>query len=123
MTLFYANLSLAGNVIINPVDLEASGNMVLSEKYETPERLEAYRRLAKAARQYGSLVYAQLSHGGRQVQESLNPHPVSASDVQLISKIPGLSFGPPTALTKEGIKEVINQVRHLESNSVTEWWN
>ena len=97
--------------------------MVLNEKLETPERLEAFRRLAEAAKSHGSLVYAQLSHGGRQVQESLNPHPVSASDVQLISKIPGFSHGPPTALTKEGIKEVINQVRHSESDSVTEWWN
>ena len=95
--------------MVTPNDLEAPGNMIIYEPYETPERLEAFSRVAKAAKAHGSLAVVQLSHAGRQVYEFVNPNPVSASDVQLKPSA-GVTFGKPTALTKEGIKIIINQV-------------
>ena len=109
--------------MINPVDMEAPGNMVLYESFESSERLQTFRKLVEAIKSGGSLVYAQISHPGRQVQDTMNPHPVSASNVQLISKFPGYSHGPPTALTKEGIKDIIKQVCYFSFNLVAGFLN
>ena len=99
----------AGNAMITPLDLEAPGNMIMYEPFETPERLEAFARVAKAAKAHGSLAIVQVSHSGRQVNELINPDPVSASDVQLGPAM-GMTFGKPTPLTKEGIKDAVNKV-------------
>lgn len=96
-------------MMVTPIDLEAPGNMIMYEPFETPERLEAFTRIALAARAHGSLAIVQISHAGRQVIEAVNPNPVSAGDVQL-KPSKGMMFGEPTALTKEGIKDVIDRV-------------
>lgn len=61
----------------------------------------------------------QILHGGRQVLEVLNPNPVSASNIQL-KPVYGMTFAKPTALTKEGIDDVVNQVAlsldHINNN-------
>ncbi len=95
--------------MVHPEHLEAAGNAVIYKPFETPERVEAFTRLAKAGKADGSLFMLQISHAGRQVSKLINPNPVSASDVQLV--VPdGRPFGKPTPLTKEGIDEVIDQV-------------
>lgn len=93
--------------------------MIIYEPFETPERVEAFSRVAAAGKADGSLIMPQLSHAGRQVAEFVNPHPVSASDVQLTGNPFGMSFGKPTPLTKEGIKDVVNKVgvRRVPSNN------
>lgn len=88
--------------------------MIMYEPYETPERLEAFSRIATATKAHGSLAIVQLSHAGRQVMEAINPNPVSASDVHLPPSF-GYTFGKPTVLTKEGIKEVVNKVGPMGS--------
>lgn len=98
---------LSGNTIVDPINLEGPGNAVMNEKMQEPERADAFRRLAAGAKAQGSLFLTQLSHGGRQVAKEVNPNPVSASYVQLDDRI-GHSFGKPEALTKEGIKGVVN---------------
>ena len=100
---------IAGNTMIKPLDLEPPGNMIMYEPFETPERLEAFARVAKAAKAHGSLAIVQVSHSGRQVNELINPDPVSASDVKLGPAM-GMTFGRPTPLTREGIKDVVNKV-------------
>lgn len=89
---------------MNPVDLEAAGNAVVSKALETPERILAFSRLAKNAKKQESLIFMQISHGGRQFLEILNPNPVSASDLQH-KEVFGMTFGKPTSLTKEGIDD------------------
>ena len=91
---------------MTPVDLEAPGNAIIYEPYETPERLAAFRAVAEAGKKHGALMIMQLSHAGRQVAEEVNPNPVSASDVQL--PLPG--FAKPTPLTQEGIRDVVDRV-------------
>ena len=102
--------------MITPLDLEAPGNMIMYEPFETPERLEAFARIAKAAKAHGSLAIVQVSHSGRQVTEFVNPNPVSASDVQLGSAM-GMTFGKPAPLTKEGIKDVVDKVGGVTTKS------
>ncbi|KAF8600054.1 NADH oxidase [Ceratobasidium sp. AG-I] len=99
---------LTGNVMLHPSQLEAPGNPILYAPHETPERIEQFRRMASASKAEGSLVVMQVSHPGRQVVAAVNPNPVSAGDVKLDDRM-GMSFGQPTALTREGIKEVVDQ--------------
>lgn len=98
---------LSGNVIVDEINLEGPGNAIMNEKMQQPKRADAFRRLANGAKAQGSLFITQLSHGGRQVPEEVQPNPVSASYVQLEDRL-GKQFGKPTALTKEGIRKVIN---------------
>ena len=95
--------------MVNPIDLEAPANAVIYKPYETTERMEAFRKVASAAKANGSLVIVQLSHPGRQVAKHLNPNPISASDVQLQDSI-GLSFGRPRTMTRKDINDVVDQV-------------
>ncbi|KAG8688904.1 hypothetical protein FRC09_012679 [Ceratobasidium sp. 395] len=99
---------LTGNVMLHPEQLEAPGNAILYAPHETPERIEQFRKMANGAKAEGSLAVMQISHPGRQVPSFVNPNPVSAGDVKLDDRI-GLSFGKPTPLTKDGIKEVVGQ--------------
>jgi len=84
--------------MVNPFYMEAPANPMLYKPFETPERVEAFRRQAEAAKAHGSLVFMQLSHGGRQTPLHMNPNPISASDVQLENRM-GVSFGRPRAMT------------------------
>ncbi|CAD6884830.1 unnamed protein product [Tilletia controversa] len=99
---------LSGNLIVNPVDLEAAGNMVLNKDLMADGRLENFKKLATAAKADGSLFVAQISHGGRQVTKDINPNPVASSDVKLDDRM-GMSFGQPRALTVEEIKDVVTR--------------
>lgn len=99
---------LTGNVMIHPEQLESPGNPILYAPHETPERIEQFRRMAAAGKAGGSLMIMQVSHPGRQVSAFVNPNPVGASDIQLGDRM-GMSFGKPTPLDKEGIREVVNQ--------------
>jgi 2,4-dienoyl-CoA reductase-like NADH-dependent reductase (Old Yellow Enzyme family) len=99
---------LSGNTMINPIDLEAPGNPIISKDLDTPERAAAFEEMAKVSKAHGSLYITQLSHGGRQVANIVNKHPVSASDVKLEDRM-GMTFEKPTPLTIDGIKDVIDQ--------------
>lgn len=43
--------------------------------------------MAKEAKRYGSLLVAQVSHPGRQVPDTIQERPISASDIHLKGKI------------------------------------
>jgi 2,4-dienoyl-CoA reductase-like NADH-dependent reductase (Old Yellow Enzyme family) len=105
----YILIFAAGNTMVNPVDIEAPGNPIIHKPFETPERIDAFRRQAEAAKAHGSLVYVQLSHAGRQAGKHLQPNPISASDVQLEDAI-GMSFAKPRAMTLKDIDDVVDQV-------------
>jgi 2,4-dienoyl-CoA reductase-like NADH-dependent reductase (Old Yellow Enzyme family) len=87
--------------------VEAYGNPILPDNHDG--RVEAFREVAEATKRHGSLLVAQLSHPGRQGSAALNPHPVSASDVQLKISWAGNSFAKPRALTVEEIKDIVRE--------------
>jgi hypothetical protein len=72
---------VAGNMMIRYDAVEAFGNPILCDDHDN--RVAAFRKVSAAAKAHGSLFIAQLSHPGRQGSATLNPQPVSASDVQL----------------------------------------
>lgn len=102
-----SQLTLPPPTQINPIDLEAPGNPIMHRSLDTPERGAAFEAMAKGAKAQGALYITQLSHGGRQVANIVNEHPVSASDIKLEDRM-GLQFNQPTALTTEGVRGVID---------------
>lgn len=100
---------LSGNTFGQYEHLEAQGNPIM--RGNEPERFEAFKKMAAAAKAHGSKYIVQLSHGGRQTPANITQNPVSASDIQL-TKMGGQdvtgNFGKPRALTIDGIKEVVD---------------
>lgn len=79
-------LILSGNIMVEYDHLEAAGNPIVTLKEEAKEgeeRFEAFKEMARVAKAGGSLFVGQVSHPGRQVQDTIQPEPISASDVQL----------------------------------------
>jgi 2,4-dienoyl-CoA reductase-like NADH-dependent reductase (Old Yellow Enzyme family) len=75
---------LTGNIMIDYDQLEAMGNPIVPRDAEfSGPRFDAFKDLATAAKAHGSLIVGQVSHPGRQVENRINPNPISASDVQL----------------------------------------
>jgi len=104
---------LSGNLLVDLESLEAPGNIIINAKQADIERRDAQlKKLIDGAKADGALFLAQLSHAGRQVQDVLNPHPVSASDVGIEGQVMGMSFAKPTPLTAQGIEDVIEQFVH-----------
>jgi len=106
-------LILTGNIMIYYDQLEAPGNPIIPREASfSGERFDRFKELAAQAKAHGSLVVGQVSHPGRQVPEFVQPHPVSASDVQLEGSVLGLTFGKPRAMEKSDIKEVVDGFAH-----------
>lgn len=105
---------LTSNVIIDGINLEAPGNLIIpaDEPFEG-RRFDGFKEMATEAKKNGSLLVAQVSHAGRQVEDWVNPHPISASDVQLVnSGMSGRTFAAPRPATKEDIANIINGFAH-----------
>lgn len=77
-----AGMLLSGNIIVDKDHLERPGNVVIDR---TPDKdmADRLKRWAAAATRNGNHFWAQISHGGRQTQKLVNPHPKSSSDVTL----------------------------------------
>ncbi|KAI1610322.1 NADH oxidase [Exophiala viscosa] len=104
---------LTGNIMVDYHQLEAPGNPIipLDAPFEG-ERFEAFKELAKQSKLHGSLITGQVSHPGRQVEQRVNPDPISASDVQLEGEIMGMTFAKPHAASQDEIKDIINRFTH-----------
>lgn len=102
-------LILTGNLMLYYNELEAPGNLIIPKDAPfSGERFERFKELGSKAKAHGSLIVAQLSHPGRQVPENVQPHPISASDVQLEGRILGKTYAKPRAMTKDDIKDVVD---------------
>lgn len=104
---------LTGNIMIEYDHLEAAGNPIIprGSKYEG-ERFERFKEMAEQGKKHGSLMIGQVSHPGRQVTDSIQPKPISASDVQLEGNVMGMTFAVPREATDEDIKNVIEGFAH-----------
>ena len=101
-----AGMLLTGNIIVDKDHLERPGNVVIEREPDADmaARLAAW---AKAGTRGGNHLWAQISHGGRQTQKLVNPHPKSSSDVALA--LPGGQFGKPTPLTTDEIADLVGR--------------
>lgn len=101
-----AGLLITGNVIVDADHLERPGNVVI-DRAPDAAMAAALAGWAKAGTRGGNHLWAQISHGGRQVQKSVNPAPKSASDVQLA--LPGGQFAKPVPLTEAEIADLVQR--------------
>lgn len=105
---------LTGNVMFEYDHLEAVGNPIVPVGAPTEgKRFEAFRELAAATKKEGSLCVAQISHPGRQVAEYIQPHPISASDIQLEGIVMGSKYAKPRAMEKKDIAHVVEGFTHM----------
>lgn len=104
---------LTGNTIIDAENLETAGNMIVppGAPFEG-ERFEGFKAIAAAGKAHGSLIVSQISHAGRQVSETIQKNPISASDIQLVSPAMGTTYAKPRAATQEDIDTVIKGFTH-----------
>ena len=93
--------------------MEAPGNPIIppDAPFSGP-RFDAFRDMATASKQHGSLVLGQVSHPGRQTEIRLQANPVSASDVQLEGEVFGMRFAKPHAASKDEIAHIIQAFTH-----------
>lgn len=68
--------------------------------------MEAFRPAVQAAKSRGAVFLPQLQFPGRQVPKFLNPYPKSSADQQLGPCL-NKTYGKPTPLSKEEIKDLI----------------
>ena len=84
-----AGMLLSGNIQIDKDHLERPGNVVVDAEPDA-EMAAALASWAKEATRNGNHFWAQISHGGRQTQKVVNPHPKAPSAVKL--GLPGGQF-------------------------------
>ncbi|KAF7874363.1 hypothetical protein EAF04_003035 [Stromatinia cepivora] len=104
---------LTGNIMIEYDHLEGMGNPIIPR--EAPfegERFERFSAMAKEGKAHGSLMVGQVSHPGRQVENRVQPNPISASDVQLEGNSMGMSFNKPRPATQEDIDSIVDKFAH-----------
>lgn len=98
---------MTGNTLVDQNHLEQPGNLIIDKDLDCQKRRDAFRRVAEAGKLGGNLMMVQLSHAGRQCPATVNPHPFSASDVQLHFMRAGTGFGVPVPLKLEQIKNEV----------------
>jgi 2,4-dienoyl-CoA reductase-like NADH-dependent reductase (Old Yellow Enzyme family) len=104
---------LTGNYMIQYDQLESKGCAIIpGDAPFSGERFEAFKEIATEGKKHGSLMIAQVGHPGRQVTSNINPHPISASDVQLEGTLGIMSFSKPRPMEKKDFDEVINGFAH-----------
>ena len=106
-------LLITGNIMIEPDQLEATGNPIIPRgcPFSGP-RFEAFRSMAEAGKTRGSLMIGQVSHPGRQAKSALQRDPVSASDVQLKDNVMRTTFEKPHAASTEEIQRIVDGFAH-----------
>jgi 2,4-dienoyl-CoA reductase-like NADH-dependent reductase (Old Yellow Enzyme family) len=95
-----AGLHVSGNIMVDRRFLERAGNVVVEDE----SGLAELRSWAATVHAQGSVLWAQLSHPGRQCPRLVTLHPLAPSPVQL--DLAG-NFGRPRAMTNEEILDVV----------------
>ena len=98
-------LLITGNVMVDPKALTGPNNVVVEDE----RHLVKLKEWAEAGKIGGNLLWAQISHPGRQMFAAMDDTPVSASDVPVT--IPGARgmFAIPRALEVVEIEDLIKR--------------
>lgn len=99
-----AGMLLSGNIQVDGDHLERPGNVIV-DSAPSAELAASLASWASVATRGGNHFWAQISHGGRQTQKPVNPHPKAPSAVKV--GLPGGQFGEPVALTIAEIEDIV----------------
>ncbi|KAK0630481.1 hypothetical protein B0T17DRAFT_488750 [Bombardia bombarda] len=100
---------LTGNMLIDRTNIESPGNTIVpitADPSPTSPLFTGLQALAAAGKSHGSLILGQLNHPGRQAVASIQPDPVSASDVQLHFDFLGETFAKPHPASLDEIRDI-----------------
>jgi 2,4-dienoyl-CoA reductase-like NADH-dependent reductase (Old Yellow Enzyme family) len=100
-----AGLLITGNIMVDRRALTGPNNVIIEDE----THLHRLKDWAKAGKIGGNLLWAQISHPGRQVFANMDAQPVAPSAVGV--NIPGARgmFAIPRALTEDEIQDLINR--------------
>ena len=96
-------LIITGNVMVDGSELGEPGNIVLEDDTD----LDHFREWTSRAKRYGSAIWAQINHPGRQAPSAISKVTVAPSAVKL--KIGSLAFRTPRALQETEILDIIKR--------------
>ncbi|KAK6072319.1 hypothetical protein SCUP515_07400 [Seiridium cupressi] len=103
---------ITGNVETDFRSIAAAGDMIVTPECQTAgERFEMFQRVAAAGKAGGSLMVAQVSYPGRQLQHRFNPVAVSSTEVQIFRNN-GTKYAKPHLASKEEIARLIEGFAH-----------
>lgn len=128
--IYYAQRASAGLIVSEGTQVSptAQGYLFTPGIY-SKEQVAGWKKVTKAVHDKGGLIAAQLWHVGRISHSSVLPageNPVGASNIKAHSKTFGkndrdeigmVDCSEPQALTKEGIKKLIQEFVHAASNA------
>ncbi|SDI15975.1 2,4-dienoyl-CoA reductase [Pseudomonas benzenivorans] len=102
-----AGLLVTGNVMVDKRHV----NEPLAVAVEDNRDVHLLKLWAKSAKSTGGLIWAQISHPGKQSPKFLNQAPVAPSSIPLKSDM----FIPPRGLTEEEILDIIERFTNTAS--------
>ena len=103
---------LTGSIIFEHDQITQRGDPVVPTG--TPcngKRFDAFATLAGIGKTHGSLMIGQINHPGRLIDESMQAHPISASDIQQDIQT-GQTFAKPHAASKDEIGGILEGFAH-----------
>lgn len=98
-----AGLLITGNIQVDRRYVERPGNVCIDGPQDG-EQLAKLRQWTEAGKKHGSVMFAQISHAGRQSNGMINLNPVGPGNIAL--ELPRAYFGTPRALTTEDIEDI-----------------
>jgi 2,4-dienoyl-CoA reductase-like NADH-dependent reductase (Old Yellow Enzyme family) len=100
-----AGLIITGNVMIDYRSMGSSGDVVLDENSD----LEPFKNWAKGVKEFGSHIWMQINHPGRQTMADMKQPGWAPSEVELkmgsITKL----FSKPKIMDEDKIEEIIGK--------------
>ncbi|KAH8884947.1 FMN-linked oxidoreductase [Thozetella sp. PMI_491] len=104
---------VTGHILVDPSHIEGPGNAIvpIGAPFSGP-RFEAYKDLAAAGKEGGSLFLGQLNHPGRQTAAMIQPNPVSASDIPMAEQHFGIAWNKPHAASQSEIRAIVSAFVH-----------
>jgi 2,4-dienoyl-CoA reductase-like NADH-dependent reductase (Old Yellow Enzyme family) len=99
---------LSGNIMMEYDQRECPGNAIIPPNLSfSGDRFDAFKELSTQAKKHGSLCIGQLCHPGPQVESRVQPHPISASDVQLEGIVLGQAICEASRRSQEELNIVL----------------
>ncbi|KAF6830264.1 NADH oxidase [Colletotrichum plurivorum] len=101
-------LIVTGNIETDSKLIAAPGDMIITPEFKPEgERFEMFKKVAAAGKANGSVMVAQITHPGRQLQHRVSQVTVAPSDVPMSAERNGVKYAKPHAATRDEIAHII----------------
>lgn len=125
MAEYYGQRASAGLIITECTMIQPNTSAFAAEPgIYSQEQIDGWKLTTKAVHEKGGKIFMQIWHAGRAAHPALNAEEniVSSSDIGLSGETHTpkgkLPFTPPTPLTTEQIKSIVNDYRQAAANAI-----